>query len=288
MPHPTQAIHRQYHQANLSAKLLDALARAGKDPDALTRDDLIPFDEFHAGGRAATRELARLAALQAGTQALDLGCGVGGAARTLAAEFGCRVTGLDIVPAYCQAAEMLTARVGLSDRVTYHHGDAVAPPFKDGSFDVVWSQHTLMNVADKGRLFRQVRRVLRPGGRFALHTICAGPTGPPHFPLPWADEPSISFLVDPEKLRRLLRAAAFHERVWRDVSAETLEWFRRAAARQATRGADAPPPLGMHLLMGENTVAKLANLQRDLQEERVRVVQAVLAAPVQRAGEHPP
>ena len=71
------AINQIYGQAELSAKLLTALREAGKDLDALTRDDLAVFDEQHGGGREATRELARLTGLHAGMHVLDVGSGLG-------------------------------------------------------------------------------------------------------------------------------------------------------------------------------------------------------------------
>jgi ubiquinone/menaquinone biosynthesis C-methylase UbiE len=112
-------INQHYGQAELGAKILTALRAAGKDLEALTRDDLASFDEQHDGGREGTLELARLAGLRTGMHVLDIGSGLGGPARTLAAEFGCQVTGLDLTEASCQVAEMLTTRVGLSERVTF-------------------------------------------------------------------------------------------------------------------------------------------------------------------------
>ncbi len=271
-----KSINDHYSQAGLGEKILAAYERAGKNVHTLTRDDLSSFDEFHIGGREATRELARLAGLQAGMKVLDLGSGVGGPARTLAAEFGCEVVGLDIVEDYCLAAEMLTARVGLSDSVTFRHGDVMNMPFGEASLDVVWSQHTMMNIADKARLFDEIRRVLRPQGRLALHEVCEGPISAPHFPVPWASDPAISFLVTPEELRHMLGHAGFAELVWKDVTAPSLAWFRQMIANMAARSKDAPQPLGLNLLMGERTAEKAANVVRNLEEDRIRVVEGVL------------
>ena len=66
---------------------------------------------------------------------LDLGCGIGGPARYLAATFGCKVTGIDLSPAFIDAAAYLTARCGLSDRVSFQVGDAQNLPFDDASFE---------------------------------------------------------------------------------------------------------------------------------------------------------
>ena len=107
---------------------------------------------------------------------LDIGSGIGGPARTLAAEFGCRVTGLDVTEAFCRAATMLTGWLRLQDRVTFRHGNALDMPFGDAAFDVAWSQNSMMNIEDKATLFREVHRVLRPGGLFVFDVVLAGPT----------------------------------------------------------------------------------------------------------------
>jgi len=210
------AINQLYGQADLSAKILTALREAGTDLEALTRDDVASFDEQHGGGREATRELARLTGLRASMHVLDVGSGLGGPARTLAAEFGCRVTGRDLTEEFCRAAVMLTARVGLQERITFQHGSALDLPFEAASFDVVWTQGVLMNIADKARLFAEVYRVLRPSGRLAFQASLAGPVPGVYYPTFWADDAQLSFLVSPEDCRRLLVATGFHECAWHD------------------------------------------------------------------------
>ena len=207
-----QAINQHYGQAELSAKILTALREAGKDIAALTRDDLAPFDEHHRGGREATRELAHLVGLCEGMHVLDVGSGFGGPARTLAAEFGCRVIGLDLTEECYRTAEMLTARVGLHDRVTFRQGNALAMPFAEATFDVVWTQDMLMNIEDKPRLFAEMHRVLRPGGYLAFQASLAGPVPDVYYPTFWADDARLSFLLPTEECRRLVVASGFQER----------------------------------------------------------------------------
>ena len=221
-----RSITDNYGRPDLETAILTAYEEAGTDTARLTRDDIAAFDEFHIGGRDATRTLARFAELRSGSRIVDVGSGVGGPARTLAAEFDCRVTGIDLVEEYCRVAELLTDRVGLDDRVSVHRGNAVDLPFEDGAFDVAWLQHVAMNVEDKERLFAELHRVLRPGGRLALHEICAGPGGrlalheifagsggEPHFPVPWADDPSISYLATAEEVSGHLSDAGLRELV---------------------------------------------------------------------------
>jgi ubiquinone/menaquinone biosynthesis C-methylase UbiE len=267
------AVGRHYARGDLGRAILEGLAAAGKRVEALVPDDLAPVDHFHTRGKAATLELAALAGLGREQRVLDVGGGLGGPARVLAAELGCRVTVLDLTEEYCRVGEDLTRRTGLQGRVEFRHGDALSLPFPDGAFDVTWTQHATMNIADKPRLYGELRRVLGPGGRLALHEVMAGAEQPIHFPVPWARDPAISHLRAPEDVRRLIADAGFKELAWRDESATSLEWFRQRAA--AARGAGGPPPLGLHLLLGAELGAMVANMLRNLEEHRIRIVMAV-------------
>ena len=272
-----QSINLNYHQDNLVTVIQQALEESGKAVASLTRDDLRFFDEFHIGGRAATRELARLARLAPGTRLLDIGCGIGGPARTLAAEFGCQVTGVELVESYYQAAVALTEWVGMSAQVQFRLGSAEALPFEDGSFDALWSQHLIMNIADKPALFREMRRVLRPGGQVALYEGFAGPLSPPYYPVPWAAGPSISFLTGQDLLRQMLADAGFQEEQWRDVTGSSLDWFQQMIDRQtARRAASGPSLLGLHLLLGPTARLRMDNVRRNLAENRLTIAQAIL------------
>lgn len=269
------ALNDHYGVTDLGDEILAAFEAAGKDVDTLGRDDLAGFEEFHIRGREATRELAELAGSGDGSRVLDVGCGVGGPARTLAAEYGCDVVGIDIVEEYCRAAERFNERVGLADDVRIRHGNALDLPFGDEEFDAVWFVHTLMNIEDKRAALAEARRVLRPGGTLALYEICAGPGGDPVFPVPWADDDRLNFLVRPDGLRERLLDSGFDEAVWRDVTAPSLEWFREVVESMRSRPPDAPQPLGLNLLMGEDTPVKAANVVGNLEEERITVVQGI-------------
>src|SRR5947207_1021926 len=214
----TQAVSAYWGRNHLGQAILDALAATGKDLDALTIDDLAPFDQFHGGGKLATERLARLASFAPGTPVLDVGGGLGGPARTLAVQFGCRVTVIDLTESYVRAAEMLTERLGLADRVTHQVGNALELPFEDGSFDAVWTQNSGMNIADKERLYAGFHRVLRPGGRLAIQEPMAGPVQPVIFPVMWARDASSSFLRTPQEMRTLIEATGFRVRAWDDVT----------------------------------------------------------------------
>lgn len=265
-------IERHYASSGLGGRLLSALALAGKDVENLSPVDLAPMDEFHVRGRQATMELASAAGLTAGMEVLDVGCGIGGPSRCLAAEFGCRVTGIDLSAEYCSAATLLAERVGLAGRVTYCHGDALDLPFGGGSFDLVWSQHASMNIPDKKRLYGEMYRVLRPGGRVALYDVLAGPGGGVIFPVPWARTARTSFLATPEGLEVELLASGFTIESWEDDTVRGAEWFSRLADRIAESGL---PPLGIHLLLGEDFPSMAGNQRRNLEDGRILLARVV-------------
>ena len=265
-------VKRHYARADLAAVILKALADAGKDVEHLTPEDLAPIDEFHVRGRQATLELARAAALVAGMRVLDVGSGLGGPSRAIAREFGCRVTGVDLTDEYCRVATLLAERSGLAHLVSYRQGDALDLPFPDASFDVVWTQHVAMNIQDKAALYREMGRVLRPGGALALYDVLAGPAGPVLFPVPWARAPEPSFLVTPDELRGLLAASGFRVESWEDTTAAATAWFANLVRKIQETG---PPPLGLHLVLGPDFALMARNLRRNLEEGRVLLAQVV-------------
>jgi SAM-dependent methyltransferase len=269
----THAINQLYGQAELSAQILAALRAAGKDLDALTRDDLASFDELHDGGRETTRELARLIGLHEGMHVLDVGSGLGGPARTLAVEYGCRVTGLDLTEEFCQAATMLTAHVGLQERVAFRHGSALDLPFAEATFDAVWTQGVLLSLSDKARFFAEASRVLRPGGRLAFQASLTGPVPGVYYPTLWADDAQLSFLVSPEECRRLLVATGFQERAWHDVTAQAV------AQAQTRRTAGTEGASVRAIIAPTNLEERIANRLRNYAEGRVVQVMAVFERP---------
>ena len=267
----SKAVAAHYETQALTALIVDAIKAAGLEVGDLSPDDLAPLEEFHTLGRQATVELAELAGVTRGWQVLDVGSGLGGPARLLASRYGVRVTALDLTAAYCEAARMLNELTGLSELVEVRQGDALDLPFADQSFDLVWTQHASMNIADKERLYSEVWRVLVPGGRFAMFDILAGDVSPIHFPVPWAADPSISFLEPIGHLRSMLLAAGFTTLVWEDLTEGVLAWFEDRAASARVE----PTSIGLQLLSSDMP-EKLANQVRNVREGRVRFLRAVL------------
>ena len=264
-------VESHYTRSDLGEAILAALKAAGKDIDHLTPDDLAPVDEFHGGQRPATVRLAELVGFTGTERVLDVGSGLGGPSRYLAWHYGCRVSGVDLTAEFVRVAEMLTKLTDLVGRVDYRQGNALDLRFEDMSFDVVWSQNAAMNIADRDRLYREMRRVLKPGGKLALQEVAAGLGGEPHYPVPWAREPSISFLFTPQATREKLEQAGFRVLVWQDTTEPSLE-----AARRRAQAAEAPTPLGTHVILGADWQAMAKNSLRNLEERRTELFNAVL------------
>lgn len=269
---PENPVSQHYDAPDLAATILQALQDSGLDPDRFDYNVLSPVDQFHTGGKRATLALAKQAGVSAEMTILDVGGGLGGPARALAAEFGCQVEVLDLTPAYTHAGAVLTERTGLQDRVRFHTGDALHMPFAAAQFDLIWLQHCTMNIAAKQQLFHEIYRVLRPHGQVVLHEVAAGALQPIHFPVPWASEPSFSFLEPADELRTLLAAAGFDELSWQDTTATATDWFRARVAGLP----DTLSPLGLHLLLGSRFRPALENILQNLEEERIVVIEAVL------------
>ena len=269
-------VEAHYQHQNLEADILAALAAAGKDLNHLKPEDLAPFDEFHIRGRKATLELARELNLSESSRVLDVGSGLGGPSRCLAQEFGCHVTGIDLSREYCEVAGMLAKRLGLELLVSYCHGNAVDMPFKDATFDLLWTQHAAMNIADKDTLYREMWRVLKPGGKLAIYDVLEGAGGAVCFPVPWACDSSASFLASPESLRKTLEGIGFEILLWRDTTETCRSWFSHLGDKIRTEGY---PPLGIHLLLGPDFRIMAQNQVRNLEENRISVIEAVLRRP---------
>jgi SAM-dependent methyltransferase len=262
-------VNTHYTEGDLESTVLGVLESWGKSDALLTPSDLAPIDQFHVGGLEATRALAERAGITAGTRILDVGGGLGGPARTLAASYGCSVTVLDLTEAFVSVGAMLTARSGLSDLVSFDVGDALDLPYPDGSYDLVWTQHSSMNIGDKPKLYAEIARVTKPGGRLALHEIMSDSDQSLIFPVPWARDASISFLWTPARIRSLLACLGYREIAWDDLTDPGV-------VPQNPPSENGGPTPGLKIIAGEDFPERAANLRKNFAEHRVRLVRAVL------------
>jgi ubiquinone/menaquinone biosynthesis C-methylase UbiE len=98
---------------------------------------------------------------------LDVGCGTGEITARLAATFSqASFVGIDLEEPHLERARNRCAAFGA--RVRFEHGDALALPFADATFDLVVCRHLLQAVPDASRVLAEIKRVLRPGGRMHL------------------------------------------------------------------------------------------------------------------------
>ena len=258
-------IAKHYTHGSLKQSISSALGEGAFSPDALTSADLAPVDEFHIGGRAATAHFVEQFGLTADSRVLDIGSGIGGASRYVAERYGCRVVGVDLTPEYCEVATALAESVGLSGRVDYRQGSALEMPFEDGGFDVAYMLHVSMNIPDKAGLFREVHRVLEPGGVLGVYDILRGAGGAElDFPVPWATTPDTSFLASIEEMREALVSAGFTIERESERAAFAREFFQTLR----TRSTGAPSPLGLHIIMGDDFAAKVSNMARNVESGR--------------------
>lgn len=268
----TDRVAAHYDAPGLVETIREALMRAGKRLDALEPDDLAAVDAFHIRGREATVELATLADLSPGSRVIDIGSGLGGTARYLAHVHACDVSGIDLTLSFCEAATELSAMVGLADRTRFTQGSALALPFDDASFEIAWTEHVQMNIADKHTFYGEAARVLQPSGRLVFHDIFLGGGGEPHFPAPWAEDASLSAMCTVDEAREAIEAAGFDVRAWVDRTEPATTFFEAMLERVA---ADGPPPLGLHLVVQREFAGKVKNLVRSLREGRVAAIQSV-------------
>ncbi|MDT8419224.1 MAG: methyltransferase domain-containing protein [Desulfuromonadales bacterium] len=269
-------IHSYYSPNDLYNKIIAGLNTLGKDLSKITLDDLQPVDEFHIRGDTATRELIELAKYTPDMHILDIRCGIGGSSRRLSQETGCRVTGIDLSNEYIDTAERLTTLLNMQDQVAFHACSALALPFEDESFDGVWSLQMNMNVEDKPAWLKETCRVLKRGGRAVFYELCGHKNAPLYFPVPWAQDDSMSFLSSPERFREAITAAGFEVEVWNDKTDLARTAF---AAAKEPRGEPNLPALGVYLLVGNDIQTKAYNLHRNLNEERVSLIETAVIKP---------
>ena len=264
-----EMVDKQYGVDSLLQKIENGLKQTGKDLNFLKVDDLIPVDEFHTRGRKATLEMAEMVNLKSSDRVLDVGCGLGGTARYLAEGYKCHVIGVDLTDEYIMVGRKLTELVKLSDRVDLQQASALQLPFEDGVFDVVWTQHVQMNISDKNRFYTEIARVLKSGGRLLFHDVFHNSGDKPVYPVPWADDESMSILLTENEAHAIIEDAGMKIIQWIGKLEESVAFFDRVVSRIEAKGH---APLGIHLLLGETAEDKLRNYAQNLRDKRLTVV----------------
>ncbi len=278
-----ESVREHYEPSHAAGRLVDRVRHllAENFSTSVTAADFAPMDQFHTRGLAATRDLAALARIRPEERVLDAGCGLGGPARLLAETCGCHVTGVDLTPSFIEVAHLLTERTGLTHLCRFETGDLTALDFPDASFDVVWTQHVVMNIAARDQVYAELRRVLRPGGRLAFYDILAADApgspsalGALEFPLPWSKGPSTSHLLTEAETRAAFTRAGLHLTAWQDLTDVSVAWIDETAAR----GPAPAGTLSLATFLGPGFPAALANLGRNFHAGRLRVAMGLATA----------
>jgi len=266
-------VSKHYTHGNLTEAIRSGLTAQRKSIDSLTIDDLAPVDEFHIGGRKASEDFLDQLAFSPQTKVLDVGSGLGGAARFVASRYGSQVTGIDLTPEYVETGSTLCKWVGLEKHISLHQGSALAMPFADKSFDGAYMLHVGMNIEDKEKLAREVARVLRPGAVFGVYDVMRTAPGDLDFPVPWAQTADLSAVADIERYKRALQKSGFNVLAERNRRDFALSFFSDLRAKTAAAGG--PPPLGLHVLMGRTTPEKVQNMIDNIAKGRIAPVELI-------------
>ena len=266
-------VSQHYTHGGLTAAIEQGVVALGKTTDSITIDDLGAVDEFHIGGRVASIAFLDQLGLSGDEHVLDVGCGLGGASRFVESRYGTRISGIDITAEYIETGRDLCAWLGLEHRISLHHGSVLEMPFEDRSFDHGYMMHVGMNITDKASLFAEVARVLKAGGNFGVYDVMRIGDGELAFPVPWATTAEISVVSSPSDYKESLIAAGFTVVAERNRHAFALEFFDELRAKVAAAGG--PPPLGLHLLMGESAPIKRKNMIENISAGRLAPVEII-------------
>jgi SAM-dependent methyltransferase len=258
-------VENQYHLNGLYEDILARLGEQEVDIDKVSRIHIAGVDEFHVRGAEVSQELAKEIGLD-NSRVLDVGCGIGGPSRMLAADYNCMVTGIDLSHEFIRTASALSELTGLQDKTKFIQASALELPFEDGSFDVVWTQHVQMNIEDKAKFYSEIHRVLSDHGTFIYYDIFKKNGEDVNYPVPWANDASISFLGTSSNMNEILQELGFKEIRSTDQTSQGAQFLIDLFDKLKKNG---PPKLGLNVLMGGSTKEKLVNILNGLNEEKI-------------------
>lgn len=268
-------VAQHYGDADLLSRILSALEADGYDLERLQSEDLAPVEEFHIGGRESTEYAVTKMSLTPAQRVLDIGCGIGGAARYIASAYGCKVNGIDLTPEFIHCGQDLTKRLRLQELVKLDVASALDLPFRDGVFDAAITLHVAMNIRDRQRLYLETARVLKPGAVLCIFDVMRKSDAKLTYPVPWATTAETSFLKTPEQMNTLLEDAGFVVREVEDRSSMAMTFFKKRLASTSAATGNKPSALGIHLVMKEQAKEKFENTLSNIQNGYIAPVQMI-------------
>ncbi len=215
--------------------------------DPLSIETLFDLDQLHYHGPAAVRAAIDRLGLVEGDRVIDVGSGLGGPARLLAAEGGCRVTAIELQPDLNQLAADLTRRTGLEEQIEHHCADFLTIEQPGQHFDALVSWLTFLHIPDRAALLERCFGCLRPGGSILVEDFYARPgLGPEHRAM-LENEVYCRALPSWERYRDQIETAGFERIEMEDMSAawgrfvrdRLDEFLERKAQYVAIHGHDA-------------------------------------------------
>ncbi len=267
-----QAIAQHYTHGKLEDAIQAGLVKMKDLSDAPAVELLGAVDEFHIGGRAATKAMTEQLCLHPGQSVLDIGCGLGGTARDLVSSYGCQVSGVDLTPEYISVGKHLNEHVGMGDAITLEVGSALKMPYDDDSFERATMMHVGMNISEKQALFDEIARVVQPDGYVGIYDIMRTGPAPLAYPVAWAASEETSFVTSPDEYQAGLAEAGFEVLDVEEKRDVALNFFAAIKARLANGG---PPPLGLHIVMGQDARTKVGNMLANVENGIIAPVQII-------------
>ena len=262
---------KTYFDTLFSERINDQLSANGMQDRDLSPQELFGLDQFHLGGPEPISQLLQQVSFPASASLLDLGSGLGGTSRLVAARTDATILGIDQEASFVAAADDLTKRCQLGDRISFQTGDITDLDTGGKRYDGAFLAHVQMNIADKQKLFSSIHRALKPGAPLLMWEVFSDAPEKLVYPLPWALESSESHLVSADAAKALLQQAGFTLTEWYDKTEWAKAWGKNVIERGPSKGLSLPAAL-------PRGKERLANLFNAFLSESITVIQGVVHA----------